>query len=96
MPANFQQTLGASGLIYTGPGYLAGLVLSSHCAAGVVSGAWFTDGLAGGGTNIFSVEILPGEPYTLFFADRFAPRFVTGLYVTLTANQYLVVWGFGA
>jgi hypothetical protein len=50
------------------------------------------DNTAGSGTIIFQVEAYSHQPLEIFFADRFSPRFSTGLYLTLDANLTLVVW----
>ena len=93
--SDIQQVLTASGLIYTGKGLLTGLVASvSHGAANAT--LTFYDNTAGSGTKVLELEIeLDAQPYTLFFTDRFAPRFTTGLYVVMDADTVLNVWAAG-
>lgn len=93
---NYQQVLTASTLIHTGRGLLAGLVIS---AAPDTPAAHVTcyDNTAASGTKVFEAyldEAGSSQPFTLFFADRFAPRFATGLYISLT-GAVVNVWASG-
>ncbi len=79
----------ASALIHTGKGVLSGVIISTSAAAAT---ATFYDNTAGSGTKIVEVIVAAGHPAILFFADRFAPRFATGLYLVLAANMTATVW----
>jgi hypothetical protein len=92
---DIQRLLTASGLVHTGPGLLTGLVACvSHGSAN--STITFYDNTAGSGAKILELEIeMDAQPYNLFFTDRFAPRFTTGLYVVMDADTALNVWAAG-
>ncbi len=79
----------ASTLLHTGKGQLAGVVLT--CSSGNAT-ATFYDNTAGSGTKIFEASVTYLTPLVIFFGDRYAPRFATGLYLTLAANLFAVVW----
>jgi hypothetical protein len=95
--ANYQQVITASSLIHTGEGYLAGLVVSVDGATPLSLTCY--DNTAGSGTVIFQAHISPEsvqQPFTLFFPDRFAPRFATGLYVSISGVGMAVnLWARG-
>ena len=90
--ADIQQVKTASGVVVSGRGMLTGIVASVDGSAsrGTVTAY---DNTAASGTVIFQVEVFSEEgPLVLFFSDRFAPRFGTGLYVAMDANVVAVVW----
>ena len=90
--ADIQQVKTASGVVVSGRGMLTGIVASVDGSAsrGTVTAY---DNTAASGTVIFQVEVFSEQaPWVLFFADRFAPRFGTGLYVAMDANVVAVVW----
>lgn len=93
MPAaDIQICITASTLIYTGGGFLAGLVASirSGGASGLIS---VYDNTSAAGTPILELAIIAGlAPFVLFFNDRFAPRFNTGCYVAITGDVSLNLW----
>ena len=85
------QVVSASALIDTGKGFLAGIVIScsSTTAAQVVIyddlGDEFTD-------KLLEAWAAAPNPLVIFFADRFAPRYNTRLYIFLEANLVATVW----
>jgi hypothetical protein len=79
----------ASGLVYTGKGQLTGVIISTSAASGTAS---LDDSTDGTGTKLFEVIVSAGHPAIIFFSDRFAPRFATGLYITLAANMTATLW----
>ena len=90
--ADIQVFKDTSGVVAAGRGIFMGIVASVAVAAtsGTVT---IYDNTAGSGTVIFQVEVFSEQPpLVLFFADRFAPRFGTGLYLALDANLTVVVW----
>jgi len=94
---NYQQVIIASSLIHTGPGFLTGLVCSiGGAAAGYVI---CYNNTTPTGTVIFRVQIAPEsvqQPFAIFYPDRYAPRFSTGLYVTLSGLGMVVnLWARG-
>jgi hypothetical protein len=95
--ASYQQVIAASTLIHTGAGYLAGLVVSVDGATAVTVTCY--DNTAASGTKIFEVNISPEsvqQPFQVFFDDRFAPRFQTGLYVSIAGLGGVVnLWARG-
>ena len=90
--ADIQQVKTSSGTVITGQGILTGIVASVDAAATQATLTAY-DNTAGSGTIIFQVEVYATQPFVLFFADRFAPRFGTGMYLSLDANLTVVVWG---
>ena len=80
----------ASAGIHTGKGVLQAVVISTTSATGVI--ATFYDNTAGSGTKILEVMIALPNPTVIFFPDRLAPRFATGLYIVLAANMSATVW----
>ena len=90
--ADIQQVKTSSGSVTSGRGILTGIVAS---LAGTASQGTLTvyDNTAGSGTVIFQAEIFSdSQPLVIFFADRFAPRFTTGLYVTLESGLVVNIW----
>lgn len=82
---DYQQVVIGSALIHTGPGYLKGVVISidGNTPGDVI----FYNNTTGSGTSILTLHLTPqnvAQPFTLFFADQFAPRFTTGLFVSLS------------
>jgi len=79
----------ASSLIHTGAGQLNAVVLTSSSGAPI---ATFYDNTAGSGTKLLEMYVPTNYPVIIFFTDRFAPIFVTGLYLALAANITATVW----
>lgn len=88
--ADIRTVLAASALIDTGHGVLAGCVIS--CSSATAALATFYDNTAGSGTKILEVHVAAPHPLVLFFSDRFAPIYATGLYLVLAANLTATVW----
>jgi hypothetical protein len=80
----------ASALIYTSKGFLAGVVVS--CSSTTAALATLYDGVNDSGSKLIEVYVASPNPVVIFFADRFAPRFVTGLYLKLAANLTATLW----
>jgi hypothetical protein len=92
--ADIQTVKTASALIYTGEGFLTGLVVS--LSSGTSGTMICYDNTAGSGTKIFEAEVYSlHDPLIIFFADRYAPRFATGLYIALDSNMSANVWAVG-
>ena len=90
--ADIQQVKTSSGTIITGRGVLNGIVASVTAADSQATLTAY-DNTAASGTIVFQVAVFSGQaPLVLFFPDRFAPRFSTGLYLALDANLAVVVW----
>ena len=90
--SDIQQVKTSSGTIISGRGILNGIV-ASVTAADTQATLTAYDNTAASGTVIFQVEVTSGQaPLVLFFPDRFAPRFDSGLYLALDANLAVVVW----
>jgi hypothetical protein len=90
--ADIQQVKISSGGVITGRGILSGIVASVSASATQATLTAY-DNTAGSGTVIFQVEVYAEQgPVVVFFEDRFAPRFSTGLYLALDANLTVVVW----
>lgn len=90
--ADIQQVKTSSGLIASGKGILKGIVA---CVSAASSQATITcyDNTAASGTIIFQVELYAGgDPFEIFFADPYAPRFTNGLYLALDANLIVNIW----
>ncbi len=90
--ADIQQVMAGSGAVVSGRGILTGIVASVDGSAtrGTLTAY---DNTTGSGTVIFRVEVFSEQgPVVVFFADRFAPRFETGLYLMLDANVVVNVW----
>jgi hypothetical protein len=87
------KALTASGLVYTGKGFLAGLVISFAGAWDATGTLIVYDNTSAAGTIIFQCEAnLYNTQNEIFFPDRYAPRFTTGCYVALDANVTVTVW----
>ena len=94
MPSpDIQGVYSASGGIHTGAGVLTAVIISTTSATGVT--ATFYDNTAGSGTKVLEAIITRQVPLVVFFSDRFAPRFATGLYVVLAAGMTVTVWAIG-
>ena len=95
--SDLHAVLTASGLAHTGPGILTGLVLSIDGSTAVTLTAY--DNTAASGTIIFQAHISPEsaeQPFSVFFSDRYAPRFATGLYLAMSAAGMSVnYWAVG-
>jgi hypothetical protein len=87
--ADKEQVISASGLLRTGKGQLMGLSVTSISGAPKIS---IYDGLDNGGTLIYEATVSYIGGLHLFFAERFAPIFITGLYFELAADLTATVW----
>jgi hypothetical protein len=79
----------ASGVIHSGSGFLAGMVITASAGNPVVT---FYDNTAGSGTKIFEAAIPSSGILSIFFTDRFAPRYTTGLYIALADGLSATIW----
>ena len=79
----------ASALIHTGKGQLAGIVITASAGNPL---ATFYDNTAGSGTKVLEAYVNTAQPLIIFFSERFAPSFATGLYLVLAANLTATVW----
>ena len=87
--ADVVDTKTASALLHTGSGQLVGLVITANAANAVVT---IYDNTAGSGTVIFAAVVSTPQPLVIFFADRFALKYATGLYLNLAAGLTAVIW----
>jgi hypothetical protein len=89
--ADVLTVISASAKIHTGKGQLTGVIISvaSTSSTGL---ATFYDNTSAAGTKILEVHVPSVHPLVVFFAERFAPRFATGLYLSLAANMTATVW----
>ena len=79
----------ASGLIYTGRGYVAGLVVTANVGNPQVT---IYDNTTVGGTTIFTSYAGVNQPIIIFFPEAFSPRFSIGLYIVLGTGMVATVW----
>jgi hypothetical protein len=79
-----------STLIHTGRGQLMGLVITNSSATSSI--ATFYDNTAGSGTKLLELHVSDADPAQVFFAGRFAPKFSTGLYLSLGSNLTATIW----
>jgi hypothetical protein len=79
----------SSSLIHTGTGQLVGVILTASTGTPL---ATFYDNTAGSGTKLLEIYVPTSCPVIIFFAERFAPTFTTGLYLSLAANLSATVW----
>jgi len=79
----------ASSLVYTGRGFVTGLVASSSVGSPLLT---LYDNTAGSGTKIFEAYVDQDNILVIFFPEAFAPRFTTGLYANLGAGLTLTIW----
>ena len=90
--ADTQQVNTTSSLLVSGRGILQGLIA---CVSAASSQATLTlyDNTSASGTVLFQIELYSSaEPFMIFFPDRFAPRFETGLYLSLDSNLVVNIW----
>lgn len=87
--SDHRETISSSTLLRTGKGQLMGLSITATAGA---PKATFYDNTAGSGTVIYEANVSYLTNVTIFFPDRFAPFFTTGLYVTLAADLTATVW----
>jgi hypothetical protein len=76
--ADHRQVVSTSTLLRTGKGQLMGISLTAVSGAPKVT---FYDNTAGSGTIIYEANVSYIANVTIFFPDRFAPFFATGLYM---------------
>jgi len=81
----------ASGLIHTGKGTLQAVSITTTAATGTNT-ATFYDNTAGSGTKIFEASLVTSGPIVIFFPDALAPRFATGLYISVGLTISATVW----
>jgi hypothetical protein len=90
--ADIQQVKTSSALIVTGKGILSGIIASVSAASSQATLTCY-DNTSASGTVLFQIELYSGcAPFVLFFGDRFAPRFTTGLYLSLDANLVAAIY----
>jgi len=87
--ADHQQTISSSTLLRTGKGQLMGFSITSTVGA---PKATFYDNTSDSGTVIYEANVSVFSHVTIFFPDRFAPFFTTGLYLKLAADLTATVW----
>lgn len=73
-----------------GTGILVGMVIT--CSSATAALATFYDNTAGSGTKLFEAHVSSYTPLVIFFPERTALAFTTGLYLTLAANLTATVW----
>ncbi len=86
--ADHQQTVTASTLLRTGKGQLMGLSITATAGA---PNAAFYDNTTDPGTVIYEANVSYLTNVTIFFPDRFAPFFTTGLYLKLTTDAGIFI-----
>lgn len=86
--ADHQQTVSASTLLRTGKGQLMGLSITATAGA---PKATFYDNTTHSGTVIYEANVSYLTNATIFFPDRFAPFFTTGLYLEFTADAGIFI-----
>jgi hypothetical protein len=80
----------ASALLYTGAGYIAGIIVTnSNAAAEPVT---IYDAVTAVAPKIFEAHVNTQTPLIIFFPDRYAPRFTIGAYLALGADLTATVW----
>lgn len=79
----------ASTLVFTGRGFVTGLVASTSVGSPLLT---LYDNTAGSGTKIFEAYIDQDNILVIFFPEAFAPRFATGLYATVGAGCTVTLW----
>jgi len=79
----------ADDVVATGMGYIVGLHISTSGISQLVT---LYDHDEASGTVIFQTYVTTGNPVTIFFATKFAPKFETGLYLDLGTNCSAVLW----
>ena len=90
--SDIQQVKTSSALIVTGKGILTGIIATVTAASSQATLTCY-DNTSASGTIIFQAEVYSSqEPLVIFFPDRFAPRFTTGLYLALDSNLSVVIW----
>ena len=90
--ADIQQVKTSSALIVSGKGILKGIIASVSAASSQATLTCY-DNTAASGTIIFQVELYSSlSPLHIFFSDQYAPRFTTGLYLSLDANLIVNLW----
>lgn len=79
--------ISASALVYTGPGTLQAVIVSSH-TSGTIK---FWDSLAGSGTILVDTYTYPSGSSVINFLG---PKFNTGLYADMnsTTQKVTIVW----
>jgi hypothetical protein len=81
--------ISTSTLLHTGAGELVGLVLTASVGNPLCT---IYDNTTNSGTKIFEAYCGVNHPLIIFFDDRTAPRFGTGLYVALAVNLTATLW----
>ena len=80
----------ASALLRTGKGQLIGAVITNSSATPAT--ATFYDNTAGSGTKLLEAHVSSSRPFEVFFSERMALDFSTGLYLALGSNLSATVW----
>jgi hypothetical protein len=80
-----------SALLYTGKGHVAGLIATTTAddMAIILYDALNNTNPA---TKIFKMAFNSTTPIQIFFTDRYAPRFHTGLYLEMTDPTQVTIW----
>jgi hypothetical protein len=81
----------ANSLVYTGKGQVIGFIFSTSAASSTVV---LYDNTSAAAPKLVEVTVSAGHPAILFFNDRTAPRFTTGLYVAVPANTQVTLWSY--
>ena len=79
----------SSTLLRTGKGQLVGMLIS--CSSGTPT-VTFYDNTSAAGTKLLEIYIQVGQPQMIWFSERFALDFTTGLYLSLGSNLCATVW----
>jgi hypothetical protein len=88
--ADLITTKTASSLLYTGPGYIAGLIVTnSNAAAETVT---IYDAVTAVAPKIFEAHVNTNSPLIIFFSDKYAIRFAVGAYLVLAADLTATLW----
>jgi flagellar biosynthesis protein FliR len=87
--ADKSQVASSSTLLRTGRGQMVGFVITCSSTAAL---ATFYDNTSGSGTKIIEAHVSTNQPLVIFFTERFAPYFTTGLYLSLASNLTVTVW----
>jgi hypothetical protein len=87
--ADHVQVIDEDTLVRTGAGQLMGLIVSASAGAPLIT---FYDNTSASGTKKLEAYIPVEAGLQLFFAERFAPMFSTGIYAELAANLTATLW----
>lgn len=79
-----------SSLVDTGEGQLAGIVVSVSLDS--AEQIIIYDNTSAGGNWLFTAWVTGHNPLVIFFSERFAPIYWTGLYITVGAHMLATIW----